>query len=121
LRKWVVLFPYENRKNSAEGNFVVSRLVECVRVFKREAFEANKDVARMEEESVMKIGRRKIKITGHFPPTVNDPYVRFAFPREVKPTDKNVSFELYIPGVAGGYVTAEFPVKDMLVKGKLEM
>ncbi len=75
----------------------------------------------MEEDSVMHVGRKKIKMTGHFPPTATDPYLRLAFPRQVSPTDKSVSFELYLPGVPNPFREAEFKVKDMVVNGKLEM
>lgn len=98
-----------------------TQIVVAVHVGKLEAFKDTKEVTRMEQETVMKIGRKKVKITGHFPPTTNDPYLRFAFPREVQPTDKKVTFDLYVPGIAGNYVTAEFQVKDMIVKGKLEI
>ena len=43
---------------------------------------------RMEEESVMLIGRKSFKFVGHFPPTPMDPVLRLIFNREVKPSDK---------------------------------
>src|SRR5947199_9792327 len=36
---------------------------------------------RMEEESVMLIGRKEYKILGHFPPMPSDPVLRLIFPR----------------------------------------
>jgi hypothetical protein len=75
----------------------------------------------MEEESVMKIGRKKYKMTGHFPPAPDDPYLRLVFPRQVGPKDKTVEFDLYLPGVADSYRTVEYPIKDMAYKGKLEL
>jgi hypothetical protein len=60
-------------------------------------------------------------MTGHFPPTAGDRFLRLAFPREVQATDKTVVFDLYLPGVPNPYREAEFQVKDMLVNGKLEM
>ena len=74
----------------------------------------------MEEESVMKVGRKRYQMVGHFPPTPSDPYLRLVYPRAVGPGDKTVTFELYLPG-NGPYHDAEFRVRDMLHKGKLEM
>jgi hypothetical protein len=74
----------------------------------------------MEDESMMKVGRRKFHMTGHFPPTPSDPYLRLIFPREVTAADKSVTFELYLPG-NGPYHEAEFRLRDLMSKGKLEM
>jgi hypothetical protein len=74
----------------------------------------------MQEESIMKVGRKKYQILGHFPPIPSDPYLRLVYPRVVTPADKSVTFELYLPG-AGPYHVAEFRVRDMIYKGKLEM
>ena len=69
----------------------------------------------------MIVGRKKYKMTGHFPPSAGDPYLRIAFPREVTAADKSVNFELYVPGVGIPFRSVEFRVKDMTVKGKLEI
>ncbi|HUA82902.1 MAG TPA: hypothetical protein VMB85_03520 [Bryobacteraceae bacterium] len=82
---------------------------------------AEQDSQRMEDECVMHVGRRKFKMTGHFPPTGSDPYLRLAFPRQVKESDKSVSFDLYLPGVPIPYRSVEFRVKDMIMNGKLEI
>jgi hypothetical protein len=76
---------------------------------------------RMEEECVMKIGRKKYKMTGHFPPAPDDPYLRLVFPRVVGPKDKIVEFDLYLPGVPDPYRAVEYLLKDMVYKGKLEL
>ncbi|HKE21040.1 MAG TPA: hypothetical protein VKB88_01555 [Bryobacteraceae bacterium] len=76
---------------------------------------------RMEEESVMKIGRKTWHIVGHFPPTPSDPVLRLVFPREVKPTDKDVEFVLYLPGLPFPEREAVFRVKDLLYHGKPAM
>jgi hypothetical protein len=44
-----------------------------------------------------------------------------AFPRQVSESDKSIEFDLYIPGVTPPYRTVEFRVKDMILKGKLEL
>jgi hypothetical protein len=98
-----------------------TRIVLAIRTPRTKDFDDAVLTRRMEEESVMRVGRKKFKITGHFPPTRSDAYLRLAFPREVQASDKTVTFELYLPGVTPPYRTVEFRVKDMLLKGKLEM
>jgi len=76
---------------------------------------------RMEDESVMVIGRRRIKMDGHFPPIPSDPVLRLVFPREVQPTDKKVVFRLYLPGVEFPDREVSFEVRELLYHGWLEM
>jgi hypothetical protein len=76
---------------------------------------------RLEEESVMVIGRREYKILGHFPPTPSDPVLRLIFPRTVKPADKSVLFRLYLAGLKFPEREVEFRVKDLTYQGRLEM
>jgi hypothetical protein len=83
--------------------------------------ENGKESKRMEEESFMKIGRKKYKMTGHFPPVPDDPFLRLVFPRAVGPKDKIVEFDLYLPGVTEPYRTAEYDIKEMMYRGKFEM
>jgi len=49
-----------------------------------------------------------------------DPFLRLVYPRVVGEHDKTVTFELYLPGY-GPYHEAEFRVRDLQYKGKLEM
>jgi hypothetical protein len=79
------------------------------------------DLRRLEAESVMRVGRKKTKITGYFPPTPNDPVLRLIFPRTVTPSDKIVSFDLYLPGYTNPSRLVDFRVKDLMYHGKLEM
>lgn len=79
------------------------------------------ETRRMEEECLMRIGKRKYKITGYFPPTPSDPHLRLIFPRVVRPEDKTLIFELYLPGVAHPYRDAQFEIKELIYKGKPEM
>jgi hypothetical protein len=76
---------------------------------------------RMEEESVMLIGRKEYKILGHFPPTPTDPVLRLIFPRMVKASDKTVLFRLYLQGLNFPEREMEFRVKDLVYQGRLEM
>ncbi len=79
------------------------------------------DQRRLEEETVMRIGRKEYHIAGHFPPTPSDPVLRLIFPREVRDTDKRVVFRLYLPGINFPDRELEFTVKDLMYHGKLEM
>jgi hypothetical protein len=76
---------------------------------------------RMEDESVMAIGRKKYPLVGHFPPSRLDPVLRLVFPREVKPTDKSVQFQFYLPGVSFPQREHEFRIKDLMYHEKLEI
>ncbi len=98
-----------------------SQIVLAIRIPSTKDFDDGAQTKRMEEECIMRVGKKKYKMTGNFPPTERDVYLRLAFPREAKETDKTVTFELYLPGVSPPYRSAEFRVKDMIVKGKLEM
>jgi hypothetical protein len=83
---------------------------------------ANGDETRqMEKECVMRVGRKKYKMTGHFPPSSGDPYLRLIYPRAVADSDKEVVFEVYVPGAVPPYREAFFKVRDLFYKGKLEM
>lgn len=79
------------------------------------------DQKRMEDTSLMKIGRKTYQIVGYFPPTASDHVLRLVFPRAVQSTDKNVEFELYLPGLPFPERDAAFRVKDLLCHGKLAM
>ncbi len=79
-----------------------------------------KESQRMQDESVMKVGRKRYKMVGYFPPIPSDLYLRLVFPRVVTGNDKSFTFELYLPG-SGPYHEVEFWVKEMSYKGKLEM
>ncbi len=76
---------------------------------------------RMEEESVMIVGKKTYHIVGHFPPTPSDPVLRLIFPRAVNSTDKTVLFRLYLGGLTFPEREAEFRVKDLTYQGKLQM
>ncbi|HLX45768.1 MAG TPA: hypothetical protein VKR43_20135 [Bryobacteraceae bacterium] len=97
------------------------QIVIAVLVNLPQALSDEQETRRMQDESVMRVGRKKLKMTGYFPPSAADRYLRLAFPREVTANDKTVTFDLYLPGVPIPFRQAEFKVKDMLFKGKLEM
>jgi hypothetical protein len=84
------------------------------------ALEGDAEVHRMEEESIMLVGRQEYKMEGHFPPVPSDPFLRLVYPRAATERDKTIAFELYLPGY-GPYHNTAFRVRDMMYKGKLEM
>jgi hypothetical protein len=75
---------------------------------------------RMEEDCILKVGKKRYKMIGHFPPTPSDPVLRLLYPRVVDPSIKNFSFELYLPSVTKPYRMYEFFTKEMVWRGKLE-
>ena len=97
-------------------------IIVAARVGNNDAFSKEAETRRLEQDSAMDTGHGRVKLSAYFPPTSNDPHLYLAFSRElVSPTDKIVSFELYLPGAPGPYRTLQFKVKDLLVDGKLEM
>jgi hypothetical protein len=79
------------------------------------------EVKRMEEECIMKVGRKKYKMNGHFPPTPGDQYLRLVFPRAAGAADKIIQFDLYLPGMERPFRTVEYVMKELVYRGKLEL
>lgn len=75
----------------------------------------------MEQHSVMKVGRKKYKLEGHFPPTRRDPYLRLLFPKPFTPGDRRVVFELYLPGTDSPFRDTTYILKDMVRDGRPEL
>ncbi len=98
-----------------------TQIVVAIAIQNNRGFLDEREVRRMEDESVMRVGKKKIKMTGSFPPSESDPYLRLAFPRQVELSDKTLFFDLYLPGVPAPFRSAEFTLKDMVVAGKLEL
>jgi hypothetical protein len=86
----------------------------------QQALAAGEESRRMEDESLMKVGRKEIHISGHFPPTSTDPYLRLVFPRGEAAKAKVIAFELYLPGVPSPYRQVEFAVKDLVYRGQTD-
>jgi hypothetical protein len=91
----------------------------AIRIPNTAAFSDQREIGRMEEESFLQVGRKKIKMSGHFPPSSSDPYLRLAFPRPEEVSAKFIVVDLYLPGISIPYRQAQFSVKDMAVHGKL--
>jgi hypothetical protein len=73
----------------------------------------------LERDSMLHIGKRNYRIITSFPPSPGDPYLRYVFPRDVKPGDKSLMFDIYIPGAKFPQRHIEFDLKDMIYRGKL--
>jgi hypothetical protein len=84
------------------------------------AFNDSKELDRLEKESVLRVGRRKVAMTGYFPPSDHDPFLRIAFPRQVGASDETVRFDLYLPGVAGPFRSVEFQLEALKFEGRVE-
>jgi hypothetical protein len=76
------------------------------------------EAARMQEDSVLRVGRKRLKMTGHFPPTSADPFLRMVFPRPESGGEKSFTFEIYVPGVPSPYRRVEFQLRNLTYKGK---
>ena len=98
-----------------------SQVVIAIRIPMNPDLSKESEVRHMEEDSYMQVGRKKVKMSGHFPPSPSDPYLRMAFPRQPVGDEKTITFSLYIPGLPLPFREVQFHPKDMLVNGKPEM
>ncbi len=74
----------------------------------------------VEDLCVLRVGRNKYKMVGHFPPSASDPRLRLVFPRAVTQADKSFAFDLYVPGAPEPLRFVQFRVADLKYKGKPE-
>lgn len=79
------------------------------------------ETKRMENESILRVGKRKVKSTGHFPPTPADPILRLIFPRDVPDGTKEITVEVYLPSIPAPYRSVTFRVKDLVYRGLPDM
>lgn len=79
------------------------------------------ETKRMESESLLRVGKRKVKATGHFPPTPADPILRLIFPRDLAEGTKEFTVEVYLPSISGPYRSATFRVKDLIYRGQPDL
>ncbi len=93
-------------------------IVFAVGVTDAAAFADNSETKRLEDKSELRVGKRKYKIAGQFPPSSSDPYVRLVFPRDIQPGDRTLFVELYVPGAGSPYRRAEFPLKELVYHGQ---
>ena len=95
-------------------------IVLAVRVAKPQ-YLTEKRTHEMEDKCLLRVGKRKYRMVGHFPPTQWDPYLRLVFPREIRPDDTALSFDLYLPGVPAPFRSVDFPIRTLIYNGKPEM
>jgi len=96
-------------------------IIVAVQVNSPHALDDAEESRRMEQETVLKIGKRKYKMTGHFPPSALDPYVRIVFPRDIRPEDRKMELQIYVPSLPSPYREVEFSLREMLYKGEREL
>jgi hypothetical protein len=97
------------------------QVILAVRAGTPPAFSEEGEIRKMRESCAMRSGRVRVKMSSYFPPSMNDPYVRMAFPRNaVVESEKYLDFELYLPGVPGPFRAVEFVLHDLAVEGRLE-
>ncbi len=80
-------------------------------------FTQESESKRMEKETALRIGRKRYAPLLHFPPSSTDEHLRFVFPRDVPDSAKKLTFEFYVPSIAGPYREAVFALKDLTYKG----
>ncbi len=95
-------------------------IVVAARVELTADFADAKEVKTMEKECFIRVGKRKIRSVGYFPPTPSDPFLRILFPRVSLDGLKTLSVGLYLPGVHKPFQDVEFLVKNLTDRGKLE-
>jgi len=105
--------------------FLEQRSAECiilaVNTGVSSAFGDRAEIRRMQEESYLRVGKTRLKMEGHFPPTPADPWLRLVFPRPREITSKSVIFELYIPSLPAPFRQVEFWVDELIFRGKPEL
>ncbi len=79
------------------------------------------ETKRMESQSLLRVGKRKVKTAGHFPPTPADPILRLIFPRDLAEGTKEFTVEVYLPSISGPYRSATFRVKDLVYRGRPDL
>jgi hypothetical protein len=95
-------------------------IVVAARVSLNAQFADAREIKTMEKECFIRVGKQKVRSVGYFPPTPSDPYLRILFPRVQLAGLKAISIGLYLPGVHKPFQDVEFPIKDLIDRGKLE-
>ena len=111
--------PAENDYAEFVKNNPGKHVILAVRIEAYNDFLKAEETREMEKSCVLKAGKQKLRLVGHFPPSSADPYLRLVFPRPAT-VEKNLRFELYLPGVSKPYRELEFYGKEMTVKGALQ-
>jgi len=108
---------YETFVTEHSAEFIIL----AVRTGVSSAFGDRAEIRRMQEESHLRIGKTRLKMEGHFPPTPADPWLRLVFPRPREITSKSVIFELYVPSLPSPFRQVEFWLEELIFRGKPEL
>lgn len=79
------------------------------------------EMAIMESQSVIRVGKQKIQMSGYFPPSPTDGFTRLIFPKAGLENAKEIRFELFLPGTGTPYRQVFYQRKSMTYRGKPEM
>ena len=74
------------------------------------------EARRIEKDAAMVVGRKRFGAVLHFTPSSTDAWVRLVFRRPPIVPDKELTFEVYIPGSAEPYRQVVFAVKELAWK-----
>lgn len=77
-----------------------------------------KELKRMEDNSVLRSGKQKLAMVGHFLPVAEDPYLRLVFPREIDESARKVTLDFYVPSRKKPLRYFEWEMKDLVYKGR---
>jgi len=108
---------YEEFLEANPGRYIVL----AVQVLRPELLEREASVRKMERDSRLKVDGRSYELAGHFPPTRSDPYLRLIFPRDIREGDREIRFELYVPGVPLPFRSIRFELDQLRYRGRLEL
>ena len=104
----------EYREMLRAGNVIVL----AIRIPDEKAMSDAIESRSLERDSLLHIGKRMYKTITNFPPSPGDPYLRYVFPRDVKPSDKALLLDVYVPGVTYPQRHIEFDLRNMTYRGK---
>jgi hypothetical protein len=78
-----------------------------------------REMAEMENQSLLRVGKKKFKMSGYFPSGASDPFTRLIFPRVSLDSVKELVFEIYVPGDGGSnFREAVYLTKELNWRGK---
>ena len=123
--------PYAEEYQAWVEEFGPTHVILAIRISNQKAYFDADELDEMEKECVMRLAGRKVQMTGYFPPSENDPFLRLAFPKDVSKLkmdnlpdslkNEKAKFDLYVPGITGPYRAAEFRLADMVLNGELQL
>jgi len=110
---------YDDYRAWVEEN-AATHIVVAVRPPRPEMLTDAAESRMVERDSKLVVGGKRHAVKVMFSPSKSDPWLRLAFPRAVRESDKQFDIEIYLPGGSGNYHTAVFALKDLTWKDKPE-